>query len=339
LFLKVLRGDVQKDKLQEAWAAVEARKTKRKNQLTAQTWPCAFCKTQHTWAAFAADVNADPLSQINAYVLQPGSWRCCQRFRRRETAAGSDVPETNMYRCSKCTEERAPNYYDKDWVLKLTEAAKLDKLVCRQCDPSFFKNCIGCSYRCSVCKTQQPFEEYLFPVQTEIRSGRRADIRCGKCQCPPCQGCGERRLVPKLGIPPDPSTYYCDKCGKFKGKLKFCSGCNEWKNVSAYPAHAQAVVAAAGHIMNGKHRCSLCNPEKPKQTCAVCKNQVALDELHHDGDYVAWRCSNGARRLHWCSSCAFPTCRACGTRPEKAIKRNAAEFVDIKSKEWYRDKA
>ena len=63
------------------------------------------------------------------------------------------------------------------------------------------------------------------------------------------------------------------------GKLKYCSGCDEWKNPSAYSATVQAAVAAAKHIMNKKHLCLVCKAPKEKETCGVCKNKVDLDEL------------------------------------------------------------
>jgi hypothetical protein len=55
-----------------------------------------LCQLLQKWVAFAADVNADPLSQINVYVLQLGSWRCCLRCLKGETASGSNEKEYGM---------------------------------------------------------------------------------------------------------------------------------------------------------------------------------------------------------------------------------------------------
>ena len=44
LFLQVLRREITPETLPQRWAEIEAEKTKRKTQLTAQTWPCSFVK-------------------------------------------------------------------------------------------------------------------------------------------------------------------------------------------------------------------------------------------------------------------------------------------------------
>ena len=112
----------------------------------------------------------------------------------------------------------------------------------------------------SKCETPQPFEKYEVLMQEGIPLGFYSAIKCSDCQCPPCQGCGERSLEPKAGGVQDPKTYYCEEFGK----LKFCSGCKEWKNLSAYSATAQTAVAAAKHIMNQRHLGLVCKALKEK---------------------------------------------------------------------------
>ena len=69
LFLNVLRGRIPKEKLQAEWEDLQARKSKRNNQLTSQTWPCGICKRELSWLAFAENVDANSSDEILACVI------------------------------------------------------------------------------------------------------------------------------------------------------------------------------------------------------------------------------------------------------------------------------
>ena len=72
-------------------------------------------------------------------------------------------------------------------------------------------------------------------------------------------------------------------------------------------------------------------------SCSVCTHDVSKDQLYWDGRNMQWKSNDNNRgRTHfWCLSCAFPTCNACHTKASSAIMRDAAEFVDIKTRDWY----
>ena len=144
LFLKVLRGTVPKEGLEEEWRQLEERKAKRKNQLTAQEWPCGFCKRPQRWVAFASDVNGEPTEQISTYVLKPGSWRCCQRCLLGQTsdpATGLSAPKT--YRCKECGVERDARSYLGEEIKLLLDAGRRTDLVCLICRPEVFAKFAG----------------------------------------------------------------------------------------------------------------------------------------------------------------------------------------------------
>ena len=200
-------------------------------------------------------MNADPIDQINTFVLHLGSWRCCQRCIR------GDSKETieEEYICKACKQPRARTGFSREDRKRLIPAGRSDELVCITCrPPKEFLQCAGQEFPCEVCGLVA-FEKFDEGDQCQIAFDKRSDrIKCTKCRAETKQIRDDKRLATL--------------------KLK-CSNCPKPLPLSAFPETIQKRVLERGGTTSIKALCTKCRDEADHKECIECHKRKHIDDF------------------------------------------------------------